>query len=90
MKKIIYLVICLNIVLALVQVVLSAKRATDGSELAKLNAEIAEAQLDNQRLRTNIYELSSLETIKQKAALLALSPVAIQYLNLELPVARAQ
>lgn len=90
MKKLIYLVIALNLALALTQVLLSAKRATDGSELGKLNSDLSQVELENQRLKTDIYQLSSLETIQLKAADLALSPVATKYLSLELPVAKAQ
>lgn len=90
MKKIIYLVIVLNLALALTQVLLSAARATDGAQLGKLNTELADVQLQNHRLKTDIYQLSSLEVIQQKAADLALSQVSPKYLNLELPVAKAQ
>ncbi len=78
----------MNLVLALGQVILSAKRATDGEELAKLNSEIAKVQLENQRLRTDIYQLSSLDLISQKALLMQLSQVATKYVNLDLPVAK--
>lgn len=89
MKKIIILILILNLTLALTQVLLSAKRATDGADLAKINNQIDAVRMENDRLKTNIYQLSALEQVQQKATSLQLSRVTTKFVNLELPVARA-
>jgi cell division protein FtsL len=90
MKKIFIITIIVNLILIMGQLVLSAKRATDGDALAKISAEIAQIDLENQDLKSKIYAYSSLENIEKRAAELSLSHVQAQFLNLSQPVAAAK
>jgi len=90
MKKFIVLILIVNLSLALTQVVLSAKRATDGQKLASLYSDLNQVEIENSRLKTEIYKLSSLTRIQDQAVDLQFNRVTTKFLNLELPVAKAQ
>ncbi len=90
MKKLFAITIIINLLLVMGQLVMSAKRATDGDTLAKITDEINQINLENQDLKSKIYAQSSLENIENRAAELSLSHVQSQFLNLSQPVAAAK
>lgn len=77
----------MNIALFLVQLVFSATRATDGEKLSKIHQELTVVQQQNQALKSEIFMLTSLETIQQKADQMQLTRIATQFVSGSLPVA---
>jgi regulatory protein YycI of two-component signal transduction system YycFG len=89
-KSTIFLIVFINLLLILGQLVLSAKSATDGDQLNKINQESARVREENKSLRNSIYEQSSLEVISAQATNLQLAKVTAQFMNLGQPVAQAK
>lgn len=90
MKKLTIYIILINLVLLLGQVYLSAKRATDGSELTELYNEIAAVEKENQHLRADYYAASSVAEIQKRSEELQLFKVTAQFYTVTLPVAQAR
>lgn len=88
-KKIIIVLGLINLSLFFGQLVFSATRATDGEVLSQIYQELSQIKADNQNLRSEIYSLSSLEMISQKAGDLQMTRIATQFVTGSLPVAAA-
>jgi cell division protein FtsL len=89
-KSTITFIISINLVLILAQLIMSAKRATDGEQLNHLNQEITRVERENMALKSSLYEQSSLEAIQHKAISQELTKVAAQFMVLSQPVAAAR
>jgi cell division protein FtsL len=91
MKKpviIIAFIFTIIIGLSLVQINLSNQISTAGTELAKLEQQVAEYKRQNIVLKEQVLEASSLTNISKKAETLGFAPTKSQvYLNTPLPLA---
>lgn len=83
------LLIIVNLLLLSGQVFPSFGRATQGSELGRLQNQVRTLAQENQRLREAIYSSSSLSHIWTLAGELNLQPRSVNFLN-SLPVAAAR
>ncbi len=83
------LLIIINLLLLTGQVVLSFDRATQGTELGRLQDRAQTLATQNQRLHEAIYSASSLSRIWTLAEALNLHPRSVNFLN-SLPVAAAR
>lgn len=90
MKKLIIAIVSINLLLAVTQLLLSAKRATGGDELYHVNQQLSRVRQQNQALKDAIYAKSSLTAIQQQAEALQLSKIGAQFINLSQPVAQAR
>lgn len=83
------LLIIINLFLLTGQVILSFGRATQGTELGRLQARAQTLATENQRLSESIYSSSSLFHIWTQAEAFDLQPRSVNFLN-TLPVAAAR
>ncbi|KKU64925.1 MAG: hypothetical protein UX87_C0001G0037 [Candidatus Amesbacteria bacterium GW2011_GWA1_47_16] len=87
-RKYVTLAVILNISLLSAQFWLSSRRATDGDTLSVMEQELSAVGMENYRLKSDIYTLSSTQSVLQSAAALNFVPAKTSYLT-PLPVAQA-
>jgi len=88
MKKIIFTIITVNVILMSTQVVFSTVRSSGGVELAALRSQIESLRQENNQIQSNIADKSSLANIETLAIANGLKPVKTMTLQ-PLTVAQA-
>jgi len=66
-RKILITVVLLNLGLLSAQWFVTSQRATDGDAVAEMEGKLKEISLENQRLKHDIYQLSSTQSILSRA-----------------------
>ena len=82
MKKLpVILILTLNLGLLAGQLLITSFRATQGSELADIQSDLIQLNFQNQNLLTQIYSLSSTQTLLYRAVAAGLVPTDVSHVS---------